>query len=57
MFTAVMERNFLTYFLENKRILQWQNGETATKERQWNGGNRALAWNNHRKIGLLRRSQ
>jgi len=29
-------------FLQNNGILQWQKGETATEERQRNGGNRAL---------------
>jgi len=29
-------------FLQNNGILQQQNGETATEERQRNGGNRAL---------------
>ena len=42
LFTAVTERNFLTYFFQNNGILQRQNGETATEERQRNGGNRAL---------------
>jgi len=37
LFTAVTERNFL----QNNRILQRQNGETATEEWQRNGGNRA----------------
>jgi len=30
LFTAVTERNFITYFLQNNGILQRQNGETAT---------------------------
>jgi len=38
----ISERNFLTQFLQNSGILQRQNGETATEERQRNGGNRAL---------------
>jgi len=42
LFTAVTERNFLTYFLQNNGILQRQKGETATEERQRNGGNQAL---------------
>ena len=40
---CLTERNFLTYFLQNNGILQRQKGETATEERQRNGGNRALA--------------
>jgi len=42
LFTAVTEWNFLTKFLQNNGILQRQNGETATEERQRNGGNQAL---------------
>jgi len=32
---------FSYVILQNNGILQQQNGETATEERQWNGGNQA----------------
>jgi len=32
----------VTEFLQNNGSLQWQNGEMATEEQQWNGGNQAL---------------